>query len=123
MTQQDRDLPTDVVKTSEVIDRDVKNRLNENLGKIEEIVLDKNKGNVRYVVLSYDRFFGLSNKFFAIPWPALDYDANEDCFRLDIDKEKIKNAPSFDKDNWPNMADNTWGQNLYNYYGFKYDRF
>jgi len=34
-------------------------------------------------------------------------------------KEKLKNAPGFDKDHWPNMADRSWAEQVYAYYGVK----
>ncbi|MGH8719989.1 MAG: PRC-barrel domain-containing protein, partial [Burkholderiales bacterium] len=35
----------------------------------------------------------------------------------DVDKEALKNAPGFDKDNWPSMADNNWATQIHSYYG------
>ena len=37
--------------------------------------------------------------------------------RLNIDKERIENAPGFDKDNWPDMANQAWAAEVHNYYG------
>ena len=34
-----------------------------------------------------------------------------------VDKQTLETAPGFDKDNWPDMADNTWGANVYRHYG------
>jgi hypothetical protein len=36
---------------------------------------------------------------------------------LDIDKERLENAPGFDKDHWPSMADIAWGTEIHDYYG------
>lgn len=116
---ESRDLGSDVVKTDEVIGVDVKNTEKESLGNVHEIVLDKQNGNVRYVVLSFGGFLGMGDKLFALPWNAISYDQQEECFILNIDKDKLKNAPSFDKDKWPNMSDKQWGQEIYNYYGSK----
>jgi len=41
-------------------------------------------------------------------------------FILDVDKERLKNAPGFDKDDWPDMADQTWGRQIHDYYGTAY---
>ena len=35
------------------------------------------------------------------------------------DKESLKDAPGFDKDKWPNMADPTWTERIHSYYGTK----
>ncbi len=110
-----------VVKTKDVIGVTVKNAAKENLGNIEEIILDKVKGNVRYAVLSFGGFLGLGDKLFALPWNSIKYDKEEDCFILNIDKEKLKDAPGFNKDQWPDWSDQKWGNSIYQYYGEKPD--
>lgn len=108
-----------VVKTKDVVGVCVKNANDEDLGKIEEIILDKVQGNVRYAVLSFGGFLGMGDKLFSIPWKALHYNKAKDSFVLNIDKEKLKNAPGFDKNNWPDWSDETWGTSIYDYYGTK----
>ena len=34
-----------------------------------------------------------------------------------FDKELLKDAPGFDKSDWPDMADPTWAQSIHTYYG------
>ncbi|HLK48544.1 MAG TPA: PRC-barrel domain-containing protein [Bryobacteraceae bacterium] len=97
----------------------VKNSQGEDLGKIEDIMIDVPSGRVAYGVLSFGGFLGMGDKFFAIPWSSLMLDEDEKCFRLDVDKEQLKAAPGFDKDNWPDMADPTWRTQIYGYYGAK----
>ena len=41
----------------------------------------------------------------AYPWSALTLDADNRRFILDVPKERLQNAPGFDKDHWPAMAD------------------
>lgn len=108
-----------IVRTDEVIGVNVKNAQGENLGKIEEIVLDKLTGEARYVVLSFGGILGMGDKLFALPWNAIHYNDNHDCFMLSIDKEKLKMAPGFDKDHWPDMANTTWSRSIYSFYGLQ----
>lgn len=105
-----------VLSATTVIHDDVKNRAGEDLGKIEDVMLDVNNGRISYAVLSFGGFLGMGDKLFAIPWPALDLNTEEKCFYLDVDKERLENAPGFDKNHWPNMADPEWGRVLHNYY-------
>jgi sporulation protein YlmC with PRC-barrel domain len=109
---------TNVLSTADIIGDKVVNRSGENLGKIEELMLDLEKGRVAYAVLSFGGFLGLGDKHFALPFEALKLDANQECFILDIDKEKLKNAPGFDKSNPPKAADRTWGAEIYKFYGY-----
>lgn len=111
----------DIVKAKEeIIGVYVKNRAKEDLGEIYEIMLDKNTGKVSYVVLESGSFLGMGGKLFAIPWQAINYDPNEQCFILNVNREKLKNAPGFDKNNWPNISDRSWGESITQYYGSKY---
>ena len=32
------------------------------------------------------------------------------------DKTELENAPSFDKGNWPNMADHRWGSSIHTFF-------
>jgi hypothetical protein len=65
-------------------------------------------------------FLSLGEKLFAVPWSALKVDTQNKRFILDADEERLKNAPGFDTDNWPNMADATWGKSVHAYYGTTY---
>jgi sporulation protein YlmC with PRC-barrel domain len=106
-----------VVKSTEVVGVSVENRAHENLGKIEEVMLDKLTGKVNYVVLSFGGVFGIGDKLFALPWNAISYDTEEDCFILDKDKKSLENAPGFDKKHWPDMNNRSWEETIYKYYG------
>ena len=60
----------------------------------------------------------MGDKYFAIPWNAFRFNLAEKHAVLNLDKKQLENAPGFDKDNWPNMADSTWGTNIYKHYGY-----
>lgn len=94
----------------------VRNREGEDLGKIEEIMIDVESGAVAYAVLSFGGFLGIGDKLFAIPWEALEVDELNREFILNVDKQTLKNAPGFDKDNWPEMADISWGADIHAHY-------
>lgn len=103
-----------IVRTIDVIGKDVKSPQLETLGEIEEIVLDKLSGQARYVVLSFGGFLGLGEDYFAFPWKSISYDKAEECFILNVSKDKLNRDYGFDKDNWPDMA--TWPTTIDTYY-------
>ena len=90
----------------------VVNPSGDDLGKLEEIMLDTDSGRIGYAVLSFGGFLGMGEKLFAIPWSSLTVDTVNHRLVLDVPKERLENAPGFDKDNWPNMADRTWGESI-----------
>ena len=96
----------------------VVNPQNEDLGQIEDLVLDAGAGRIAYAVLSLGGLLGMGGKYFAIPWNAFHFNLSEKRAILKADRKALENAPGFDKDNWPNMADLTWGSGIYKHYGY-----
>ena len=105
-----------------LIGNDVYSQNEEDLGDIKEIMLDTSTGKVSYAVLSYGGFLGMGEKLFAVPWEALKLDTINKRFVLNVDSEKLESAPGFDKDNWPNMADEKWADHIHSFYGTHYKR-
>jgi len=110
--------PGQVVSASTVMGKRVRNLADDDLGKIEEVMLDGGTGRVAYAVLSFGGFLGLGDKLFAVPWEALAYSDDFGGYRLNVDQERLENAPGFDKDDWPNFADETWNRGVHTHYGF-----
>ncbi|SEA47365.1 PRC-barrel domain-containing protein [Alkalimonas amylolytica] len=99
-----------------LVGNDVYNHKEESLGDIKEIMLDVTNGKISYAVLSFGAFLGMGAKLFAVPWSALTLDTDNKRFVLNIEKDRLSDAPGFDKDNWPNMADESWSKDIDNYY-------
>jgi len=94
----------------------VVNNSGESLGEIKEIMIDVRSGKIAYAVLSFGGFLGMGDKLFAIPWHALQLDPTEKQFILNVSPEHLKNAPGFDKDHWPSMANEQWARDIHSYY-------
>jgi hypothetical protein len=69
--------------------------------------------------MSSGGFLGIGDKLLALPWVALALDAQRKCFVLNVTAERVKDAPGFDKDHWPAMADVGWATTLHEYYGVR----
>jgi len=106
-----------VLSASTLNGDDVYNPKGDKLGSIKEIMLDIETGKVCYAVLSFGGFLSLGEKLFAVPWSALAIDSENKRFVMDTDEERLKNAPGFDTDNWPNMADPSWEKSVNAYFG------
>ncbi len=113
----DRSGPGPEVMAAETLQGDdVINHQGEKLGSIEDIMLDVSSGKIAFAVLSFGGILGMGDKLFAIPWSALTLDADRKCFVLDVPRDTLQNAPGFDKDHWPAMADPSWASQVYAYY-------
>jgi hypothetical protein len=72
---------------------------------------------VAYAALAFGGVLGLGEKLVALPWWALHASAAAKPFQLQITEEQLKNAPSFDKDQWPDMEARHWRDAIQAYYG------
>jgi sporulation protein YlmC with PRC-barrel domain len=98
------------VLTASILKGDkVTNTKGEDLGTVEEIMLDLEHGRVAYVVLSFGRVNWMPNdKLFAVPWDALSISFHDKKFILNVSKETLKSAPGFNRNKWPEVADFSW---------------
>ncbi|HSK74966.1 MAG TPA: PRC-barrel domain-containing protein [Thermoanaerobaculia bacterium] len=108
---------TQVLSASTMIGDKVINRQGESLGDIKELMIDMDSGRVAYAVLSFGGVMGMGDKLFAIPFQSLQLRPDHHDFVLDIDKDRLKKAPGFDKNNWPSTADRKWGAQIHEFYG------
>jgi sporulation protein YlmC with PRC-barrel domain len=95
----------------------VHNLQDEHLGDIKDIMIDMRTGKIAYAVMASGGLLTLGEKLFAVPWEALTLDTVNQRFTLNIDKQRIDAAPGFDKDDWPDMANQSWASQVHGYYG------
>lgn len=94
----------------------VMNHAGEDLGKLEDLVIDADSGRVMYGVLSFGGFLGIGEKLYAIPWSCMHLSNDRKSIVLNVDKEDLENATGFDKGNWPNFADEQFATAIYKHY-------
>lgn len=110
-----------VWRADDLIGMTVRNDAGEDLGEIKNLVIDTSSGKIRYAAMSFGGFLGLGDKLFAVPWQDLHLvpSSQEDRhphFLLSVHKEALKNAPGFDKDQWPSFADNNFTDRIDKFY-------
>lgn len=108
-----------ILSATSIAGTKVKNLDGNNIGEIQDLMIDFQTRNVVYAVLSFGGFMGIGDKYFAIPVEALNFDSKEERIILDVDKKRLENAPGFDKDNWPMEASPEFVQSIYEHYGYK----
>lgn len=90
---------TDANKASKIIGMEVKNRENERVGKVKDIVIDVQSGKVAYAVLSTGILSG--GKLIAVPLDALTLQPGAKNFVVDAPKARIESAQGFADNDWP----------------------
>jgi len=98
----------------------IQNEAGKNLGNVRDIVIDTDRGQVKFMAVAYGGFLGLGSKLFAVPFEAFEFrPATKDqdaVLLLNLNEEMLRKAPGFDADNWPNMASPQFTQAIDKHY-------
>ncbi|WP_126172951.1 PRC-barrel domain-containing protein [Altericroceibacterium xinjiangense] len=114
-----RDETTDLIASDKVKNTDVYSTNGDKLGYVDHMMIGKLSGRVEYAVMNFGGFLGIGEKHHPLPWDVLDYDTAKEGYVVNIDKERLKQAPSFPT-NQPPAFDRTYGEEVYRYYGTIY---
>lgn len=111
-------MPTtpEFLSATTLIGDDVKNHDNDSLGKLKDIMINTVDGTIAYGVVSGGGTLGIGKKLFAVPWSALSINGEHKNLILDVSKHRLKDAPGFDEDDWPDFADPSFMSNVDGYY-------
>jgi sporulation protein YlmC with PRC-barrel domain len=109
-------LPVKRLTASSIIGDRIENLDGDNLGTIDNLMVNINTGAIEYVVLETGSFLGLGGKLFAIPFAQLYLNTDKECFILNREKEYLKQIPGFDKNHWPDTNDHSYFSDVDNYW-------
>jgi hypothetical protein len=85
----------------------VYNRKGERLGEVYNFMVDKRSGQVAYAVMSFGGFLGMGQSHHPLPWKVLTYDTGLGGYVVDLDRDRLQNAPSYVASETPNWSDPT----------------
>jgi sporulation protein YlmC with PRC-barrel domain len=68
------------------------------IGRIENLMIDKLSGKVAYAVLSFGGFLGMGTDHYPLPWSMLKYDEKKGGYRASINREQLETAPRYHED-------------------------
>lgn len=104
-------------KGSDILGKDVRNRQDEDLGEIEDLVISQDDGQIVYAAVSYGGVLGMGDKLFAAPWRSLRLDPQNDRFLLNVSADRLEDAPGFESDKWPDPNDEAWVVEVHEFWG------
>ena len=111
------DETSDLISSDKVDGTAVYNREGEKLGSIHSVMIDKISGKVAYAVMSFGGFLGMGDSYHPLPWHVLTYDTGQGGYVVDLDQNKLEEAPTYATSETPNWSDRRWGQQVHDYYG------
>ena len=125
-TPSDRNLPQDQEtlqenETSRLISADkvqgtnIYNARGDDLGEVDDVMIDKHTGKVAYAVVTYGGFLGIGTERRALPGNVLTYDTNLNGYVVSADDDILRTGPSGVSER--ELNDRAWGSRLYEHYG------
>jgi len=99
-----------------LIGRAVDTTQGQKIGDLKDMVVDLESGRVLYAVVSAGGFLGIGDELTAVP-PGAFTSSAQDKLTMNIDKEKLKAAPHFTKDQESKLGDSEFAKQVYQAYG------
>jgi sporulation protein YlmC with PRC-barrel domain len=107
---------TSAIRASKVIGTSVYNHAGDKIGKVEDVVLDKQSNNIMFAVVGFGGFLGMNEKFHPLPWSTLDYQKNRDGYVVNMTKEQLQAAPADGIDELTARDGDGLRDSIYDYY-------
>ncbi len=125
MHQQQAGAQSQSIQASKIMGQTVRNRQNQEIGEITDLVLDIRQGQVKYAVMSFGGFLGMGDKLTAIPYDKLQTQVRGTAGRvqevnliLNVEEGELRQAPSFEKNEWEAQQQRTeqWSKEVDQYW-------
>lgn len=106
----------DVISSDRVEGTAVYNTAGDRLGSVDDLMIDKRSGQVRYVALEFGGFLGMGTDRYPIPWAMLKYDVEKGGYVVPLDKAKLDGAPRYPENEVPAYT-SEYGRSVDGHYG------
>lgn len=107
---------TSAIRASKVIGTNVYNSAGDKIGKVEDVVLDKQSNNIMFAVVGFGGFLGMNEKYHPLPWSTLDYQKGKDGYVVNLSKEQLEAAPADAIDQLTSNDGEDLRDQVYDYY-------
>lgn len=108
-----------IVSAQNLTGNRVRSAAGDEIGKIEEVLIDVEYNRIAYAVLSLGPAVAGEERYVAVPIEALDLAADGRTLVLNADRSLLPNAPAFDRKHYPEFTDHHWGSKVYDFWGYR----
>ena len=109
-------MASNIISSDQVEGTKVYNDAGDKLGSIDDLMIDKLSGQVRYAVLEFGGFLGMGTDRYPLPWSMLKYDTAKEGYVVPLTKATLEDAPKYAEDDMPEFT-SEYGRRVHNYYG------
>lgn len=103
-------------RASDLIGKDVNSKSGEEIGEVEELIVNMATQKVHYAVLEFDEGWASPEQNYAVPLTSFNLTNGKDELRLDITKSKLQAMKSFPDSRYENLNDRTWVADIDRYF-------
>ncbi|MCA9972608.1 MAG: PRC-barrel domain-containing protein [Anaerolineales bacterium] len=99
---------------SNLLEREVENTANEQLGFIDDLIVDQATGNVLFALVEHGGFLDLGEDWVAVPLTAMSLGPENDELILNVQEEVFEDYPDIGNlgTDWPVGLDETWDDDI-----------
>jgi hypothetical protein len=108
-----------VGQASKLIGTPVKNLQNQDLGTVDNFMVDLSAGRIVAVILSTGGFLDMGSELSAVPPTALRFNVERDTLQLDASREQLAGAPHFPANAWPDFSQPGYVGSVYQAYNIE----
>jgi sporulation protein YlmC with PRC-barrel domain len=101
--------PKSDIRGYKVVDRE-----DEEIGKVDDLLVDEREQKVRFVEVEAGGLLGLGKERFLLPVESIG-EIRDDFVRLNQARERVSGAPKYD----PDLVEQPYLSELYGYYGYR----
>lgn len=97
-----------LVSARSLLDTSILGPANQEIGSVNDLIVDLSTGQVAYLVLQAGEALGLGEQLILVPIQVLNRDPTSGEFQLPVEFEDLQNIPAFDPDSLPNTGLQDW---------------
>ena len=105
---------------TKIVGSHIMNLQNQDIGTIDDLVVNPDTGHVRFAVLGVGGFLGLDETKVVVPWGAISLKKNAPgsapSYVIDATKDKLEKAPRFDASKLGDLYARAHAQPIFDYY-------
>jgi sporulation protein YlmC with PRC-barrel domain len=108
-----------VLRSSDILDANVKDARRVTFGEIEDFVLDLDSSQVLYACVGSGGFLGIGETNYCVPWKALKWAGDKDkFFTVNADRKTLERSVEFDE---KRFSDQNYVRSIYGVYGMEFE--
>lgn len=94
-----------LISAKTILGSEVRNPAGEKVGKLDQLMVSPEDGQVKFAILAIGGFLGINDKLFAVPWSSISVSTGEKSeLVLNMDKGILQEAPSFELETVPDLS-------------------